>query len=118
MRARRVKPSPSRFELLQQRDALARKLERRSETEKALLDNDPAMLLVLVFVAAIWALELSANLVNPTGWSGTAHLLLVGSLEVMVFYCLFAAVRASWIRRRIRRLDQCLQRMTSPAFSA
>lgn len=112
------KQTRSRSELLNQRDELARKLEHRSETEKALLDNDPGMLLVLVFVAAIWAIELSANMINPTGWSGMAHLVVVGALEILVLYCLFAAARAAWIRRRIDQLDSLLQRMTPPVFSS
>ncbi len=117
MKRRKSKTRTSRFELLNQRNTLALKLERRSEAEKALLDGDPLMLLMLILVAAIWGFELTANWLNPTGWSGTAHLVAVGFLEVLVLYCLFSAARAAWIRRRIRDLDMKLRRSTLPAFS-
>lgn len=74
------------------------------------------MPLILNALGAIRALELAANINNATGRAAGAHLAVVGALELMVLYLLFAAARAALYRRRIHRIDGLLRRAT-PQFS-
>ncbi|MDX1527226.1 MAG: hypothetical protein R3337_01290 [Gammaproteobacteria bacterium] len=99
------------YALAEERDALVRKLDGRGQIVKALVDGDPVMIFVLTAVGTIWGVELAANLANVSGWVRWAHLGVVGVLELAVLYCLFAAVRAAALRRRIRRIDRRLREL-------
>lgn len=93
------------YALFEERVQLMRKLERRSQTVKALVDGDRVTVLVLAAVGSIWAVELIANVANVSGWVKWAHLSVVGTLELAVGYCLFSAARAALFRHRLKHID-------------
>lgn len=111
MRGENGRPHGAIYALAEERNVLVRKLERRGQTLKALVDGDPVMVFVLAAVGAIWGIELVANLANVSGWVKWAHLGVVGALEVAVLSCLFGAARSAAIRRRVRHIDQRLREL-------
>lgn len=111
MRGENGRPHGAVYALADERNVLVRKLERRGQTVKALVDGDPVMIFILAAVGVIWGIELVANLANVSGWVKWAHLGVVGAMEVAVLYCLFAAARAAALRRRVRRIDRRLREL-------
>ena len=104
-------PRGAVYDLVEEREVLVRKLERRGQTVKALIDGDRLMLFMLAVVGSIWAVEIIYNVANVSGWVKWAHLSIVGALELGVLYCLVAAARDAFLRRRLQHIDRHLQQL-------
>lgn len=85
---------------------LEKKLARRSNVEKAMFDGDPMALPMLLLAVAIWAVEISTNAANGTGWSSAAHWLVIVPLEALAVTGLALGLRSAVWRSRLKRLKR------------
>lgn len=87
--------------------ALRRKLANRSGIDKALFDGSPGTYPMLLLAAAVWGIEIVANISRGDGWASTAHFLIVVPLEAAIIVALMLGFRGllwkariAWMRRR------------------
>lgn len=88
--------------------AIERRLEARSQLEKAFFDGSPASYPLLVLVIAVWGFELMANFQNGEGWASLVHWAVIVPLELLVIVALAAGLRTLVWRARLALLRRGL----------
>ena len=81
--------------------SLERKLNARPAAEKAFFDDGWVSFPMLLMVAFIGALELSANVRYGEGWSSLAHFVVIAPLEIIAVVILARGLRSLFWRWRL-----------------
>jgi hypothetical protein len=91
---------------------LQRHYAARGGVEKALLDEGVSSYLVIFGAVAIMGFELAVNLGTAGDWSFTAHLIVVGTLELfLIGYFVYALYRKYGLRLRMLAVTKHLTRL-------
>lgn len=85
-------------------ERVERRLAARGRVEKALFDEGPWTLVMMLIPAAVLTIELAANAARGSGWSSIAHFVVMTPLALLLLVYIGLGVRSMLWRIRLNRL--------------